>query len=140
MRVAYARLCLPYLAARTAFYGTVGLEAFSPAALAEVAVLDLAGRVTVVADQNPDPAAFTPALLQADLHGGKRIEIAVPALYGSPAVPLDRAARLRKVSDCLRFGGLDLPAETLADKMDVLERLPDVGALFALACAAGGME
>ncbi len=137
MRVAYARLCLPYLAARTAFYGTVGLDAFSPDALADPAVLALAGRVSVVADSNPDPAAFTPALLQADLHGGRRIEIAVPSLYGSPALPLDRAARLRKVGDCLRFGGLDFPEETLAGQVDALEQISDMDALFAQACQAG---
>jgi 2-methylcitrate dehydratase PrpD len=134
MRVAYARLCLPYLAARTALFGTVGLNAFSPAALADEAVLGLAARITVEANENPDPAAFTPASLHAVLRDGRCLEIAVPALYGSPALPLDGAARLRKVADCLAFGGLDLQAETLAARIEALEAEPDMAALFALVC------
>jgi 2-methylcitrate dehydratase PrpD len=134
MRVAYARLCLPYLAARTAFFGTVGLDAFSAEALADPAVLELAGRIAVAADDNPDPAAFTPACLHAVLRDGRRLDVAVLALLGSPALPLNRAARLRKVADCLAFGCLDLPAETLAARVDALEREPDMAALFALLC------
>jgi 2-methylcitrate dehydratase PrpD len=134
MSVAYARLCLPYLAAHAAFAGSVGLDAFSPACMADPAVLELAGRITVEVDGNPDPAAFTPAVLHARLCDGRTLEIAVPALSGSPALPLDRAARLRKVRDCLSFAGLDLPAEHLAARIEALEHEADMDALFALAC------
>jgi 2-methylcitrate dehydratase PrpD len=133
MRVAYARLCLPYLASHTAFYGTVGLETFSTAALADEAVLTLARRITVEADDNPDPAAFTPARLHAVLRNGREMEIAVPALSGSPALPLNRTARLRKVEDCLAFGGLELGADALAERIEALDDEPDVSALFAIA-------
>jgi 2-methylcitrate dehydratase PrpD len=134
MRVAYARLCLPYLAAHTAFFGTVGLNAFSPDALANAAVLDLAARITVAVNDTADPAAFTPAHLHAELHDGCTLEIAVPALAGSPALPLDRAARLAKVADCLAFAGLDLPAEHLAARIEAFDAEPDMATLFALAC------
>jgi len=134
MSVAYARLCLPYLAARTALFGTVGLDAFSPAALADPAVLALAGRITVTVNENPDPAAFTPALLQADLNDGRHIEIPVPTVLGSPAQPLDLAARLRKVDECLNFAGLPLPAEALAARIDALDQEMDMANLLALAC------
>jgi 2-methylcitrate dehydratase PrpD len=136
MGVAYARLCLPYLAARTALFGTVGLDAFSPAALADAAVLDLAGRITVTVDANPDPAAFTPTVLQAELTDGQHIDIPVPSVLGSPAQPLDRAARLRKVDDCLQFAGLPLPAEALAARIEGLGEEPDMAILLAIACPA----
>jgi len=135
MRVAYARLCLPYLAARTAFFGTVGLDAFSPEALADETVLELAGRIGVSVNDNPDPAAFTPAVLHATLRDGRTLEIAVPALFGSPALPLDRAARLCKVEQCLAFGGLELSGEVLAARIEALQDELDMDALFALACA-----
>jgi 2-methylcitrate dehydratase PrpD len=136
MRVAYARLCLPYLAARTAIFGNVGLDAFTPDALADTGVLELAARITVDVNDNPDPAAFTPAQLHAHLRDGSTLEIAVPALSGSPALPLNRAARLGKVADCLAFGRLHLPAEILAARTEALEREPDMAAYFALACTA----
>jgi 2-methylcitrate dehydratase PrpD len=134
MRVAYARLCLPYLAARTAFFGTVGLDAFSPEALADEAVLELAARITVAVNDNPDPAAFTPAVLHATLRDGRKIEISLPALHGSPSLPLDRPARLAKVDQCLAFGALDMPAEILATRIEALDTEPNMAALFALAC------
>jgi 2-methylcitrate dehydratase PrpD len=136
MEVAYARLCLPYLAARTALFGSVGLDAFSPAALADPAVLDLASQITVAANENPDPAAFTPAFLLAGLRDGRQIEIPVPAVLGSPALPLDQAARLRKAQDCLHFAGLKMPAETLAARIAVLDQEPDMAKLLALACSS----
>jgi len=134
MRVAYARLCLPYLLARTAFSGTVGLDAFSPEALADQAVLELAGRVTVERNDNPDLAAFTPARLRVRLRDDRTLDIDVPALLGSPALPLDRAAQLRKVQDCLIFGGLPLTAEQLADRIEALDHEQDMSTLFAVAC------
>ncbi len=133
MRVAYARLCLPYLAAHTLRHGTVGLDAFSPSALADPATLALAHRVTVAADGNPDPAAFVPAILHATLHDGTSIDIAVPALLGSPELPLDEAGRLAKLRACLRFAGLPVAAETLTARIGRLAQEPDAGDLFRLA-------
>jgi 2-methylcitrate dehydratase PrpD len=130
MRVAYARLCLPYLAARTVVHGTVGLDAFSPEALAEPRVLRLAERVRVEVDDNPDLAAFTPALLRCVLQGGQVIEIAVPALAGSPAAPLDEAARLAKIQQCLDFGGVGLHAEALIAAVDELDQAADIAELL----------
>jgi 2-methylcitrate dehydratase PrpD len=134
MRVAYARLCLPYLAARTLFYGTAGLDAFSPEALSEPRVLELASRIDVTVDDNPDVAAFTPARLLATLRDGKILDIAVPALLGSPAAPLDEAARLAKIGACLEFGGVPLAPELLAARVDSLEHMHDVGELIAMTC------
>jgi 2-methylcitrate dehydratase PrpD len=134
MRVAYARLCLPYLAARTAYYGTAGLDAFSPEALAEARVLDLAERITVTVDDNPDVAAFTPACLHATLHDGRVLQVPVPALLGSPAAPLDAEARLDKIRACLAFGGLSAAAETWAARIEALDDAADVGELLAMTC------
>lgn len=140
MQVAYARLCLPYLAAHTLVHGTVGLDAFSAAALADRAVLALADRITVSVDDNPDPSAFVPARLQATLRDGTCLEIAVPTVLGSPAQPLDAPARLAKLRACLRFGGVPVSAEDLTARIDALGQTPDAGALFRLAGAAQNAE
>jgi 2-methylcitrate dehydratase PrpD len=135
MQVAYARLCLPYLAARTLLHGTVGLDAFSPAALADPDVLALADRISVSADDNPDPSAFVPARLLATLADGGCIDIAVPTVLGSPAQPLDSAARLAKLRACLRFGDVQLSPEDITARIERLELEPDVSLVFRLACA-----
>jgi 2-methylcitrate dehydratase PrpD len=133
MPAAYARLCLPYLAAHTLLHGNVGLHAFAPAALADTTVLELASRVTVAVDNNPDPAAFTPACLRANLNDGRAIEVPVPFLPGSPQAPLDAPARIEKIRQCLAFGGLTLGAEALAGHIDKLDHVTDIAALLALA-------
>jgi 2-methylcitrate dehydratase PrpD len=133
MRAAYARLCLPYLAARTMLHGAVGLDAFSPAALDDAAVLALAAHVAVDVDDNPDPAAFTPALLRADLRDGRRIEIPVPHLPGSPAAPLDVAARLDKVRQCLAFAGIAVDPGEFAERIEALDQMADMRRLLTVA-------
>src|SRR5205823_4171605 len=55
MPVAYARLCLAYAGAVCLRRGTVGLDDFTPAALADPATLALAGRLSVIEDGNPNP-------------------------------------------------------------------------------------
>jgi 2-methylcitrate dehydratase PrpD len=137
MRVAYARLCLPYLAARTLLYKNVALDAFSPAAMADPAVLELACRFTVSVNENPDPAAFTPALLRAGLRDGRVVDIPVAFLPGSPQAPLDAPARMDKARNCLAFGGVALSVEDLAGRTSALEEVDDVGAVLALASQVG---
>jgi 2-methylcitrate dehydratase PrpD len=138
MLVAYARLCLPYLAAHTLLHGNVGLDAFAPAALGDASVLELASRVTVQVDNNSDPAAFTPACLWARLRNGQVIEIPVPFLPGSPQAPLDAHARMEKARQCLAFGGVALSADVLAGRIEALDQVMDVGAVLSL--SSHGLE
>src|SRR5438270_1915397 len=61
MSVAYARLCLPYVGAVCLRHGTVGLGDFTPQAIGDPDTLVLARRLSVIADDNPDPNALHPA-------------------------------------------------------------------------------
>jgi hypothetical protein len=76
-----------------------------------------------------------PAILHATLRDGTGIDIAVPAVLGSPAHPLDEAGRLAKLRACLQFGGAPVSAEDLTARIDQLEQVPDAGDLFRLASA-----
>lgn len=138
MTPAHARLCLPYLAAVTLTRSTVGLGDFGPDSLADPALLSLAQRVSVVADDNPDPAAFTPAQMVACLREGREARVAVTAQLGSPAWPLTREQHLEKARACLAFAGLEqihAPLAALFERFDILE---DAGQVFRL--AAGETE
>jgi hypothetical protein len=88
--------------------------------------------VTVAVDDNPDPAAFTPAVIHADLRDGRRVEIQVPHLLGSPVAPLGATARLDKVRQCLTFGGVAVDASRFAGRVEALDELADVAGLLAL--------
>jgi aconitate decarboxylase len=100
MAVAYARLCLPYCGAVCLRCGTVGLDDFSPEALADRNTLALARRLTVIADANPDPNALHPVRVEIDLEGGRTIACDVADVLGSPVRPLSPAAARAKFAAC----------------------------------------
>lgn len=133
----YARLCFPYLGAVTLLRGSVDLADFTPERLADPAVHALATRIEVVADDNPDPAAFVPAVAEARLVDGSVVRITVTAQLGSPAFPLTREQHLDKFRKCLAFGlGAERSAalaEELIARVDALEAENDVASLFARA-------
>jgi len=114
MEPGYARLCLPYLTATTLLRGTVSLGDFTRERLDDPAVLDLAARIRVVADDNPDQAAFVPARAEAVLRDGRRLSHAVSAQFGSPEWPLSETQRRAKILACLDFAGLAGCDETFA--------------------------
>lgn len=127
---AYARLCLPYLAATTLLQGTVALDDFAPERLSDPRALAFAAKVSVEADGNLDPAAFVPAVLAARLTGGRTIEVRIDAQLGSPALPLSREQHLAKARACLAFAGLEAVHEPLAELFGRFAALDDATELF----------
>ncbi len=128
MTVASARLCFPYLGAATLLRGGVGLTDFTPARLADPAVLDLAARIDVLEDGNSDPAAFTPAYAQAETCGGRTLRVDVAAQLGSPHWPLTRRQHLDKAKACLTFADLQGAAPALEDLVSSFPAVKDAGA------------
>ena len=64
MDVNYARLCCRYVAASALLRGRVVPEDFQPAALRDPDILELARRVDVIVDGNPDPNALVPVTVE----------------------------------------------------------------------------
>ncbi|NKI98332.1 MmgE/PrpD family protein [Novosphingobium sp. SG707] len=125
MEVAYARLCLPYLAASVLVRGGIGLGDFTREALDDPAVLAMARRIAVVADDNPDAAAFVPARAMAILSNGTQMIEDVAAQLGSPAWPLSALEQQAKAQACLDFAGLGAQAAPLADAIAGFAAAPD---------------
>jgi 2-methylcitrate dehydratase PrpD len=125
MTVAYARLCLAYCGAVCLTRGTVGLDDFSSQALANPETLALAGRLTVIADGNPDPNALHPIRVELDLADGRRLVCDIADVIGSPARPLSPQAARAKFAAC---GGSD----ALWDAVGALDLAQDVDALARL--------
>ena len=131
MEPGYARLCLPWLAAVTLTRGTVGLGDFHPGSLGDPALHALAARISVIADANPDPAAFVPARLVARLSDGRTAELAIDSLLGAPDRPLTSAQHRAKARDCLDFAGLVEIDDALAATVFGLDAHEDAVAAIA---------
>lgn len=136
MNVNYARLCFPYIGAVALRKGSVGLEDFSPQALADPATGALARRIRVIDDGSSDPAAFTPQTAAAQLMDGRALTVEIETLFGSFRDPLSREAHLEKFRQCVAFGfgePRDELARDLIARVDSLEAASDAGALSRLA-------
>jgi 2-methylcitrate dehydratase PrpD len=97
---AYARLCLPFLAALMITDGRIDPRRFTPAGFADPAIAALAAKVALVADGNTDPNALFPQSLTITLADGTRLEHPIAATLGSPANPLTAAEAAAKLALC----------------------------------------
>jgi 2-methylcitrate dehydratase PrpD len=132
MDVAYARLCLPWLAAVALSHGEVRLGDFTPARLADPALLALAQRITVVSDGGDDPAAFTPVLATFTAISGAVFEAEITSMLGAPSNPLSREQHMEKARRCLARAGLETAHAALAEAIETLDLSPDAGAALRL--------
>lgn len=135
----YARLCGAYASARLLLNGTLGVDDFTEAALNDPETLDLAGRIAIVADGNPDPNALTPVTVEVRLRSGTTVSRTIPVVYGNPAKPLTREAHLAKFRTNLAFAAEPVPeanADALIAMVDDLENLDDARRLVDLMVAA----
>lgn len=125
MTPAYARLCFAWLGAVVLSRGTVTLDDFDAASRTDLALLDLAARIVVESDDNPDPAAFTPAIAIATLRDGTMIETRIDAQLGSPQCPLTELQHLAKARACMAFAGVETQHQALIDLIEDLEHRVD---------------
>jgi 2-methylcitrate dehydratase PrpD len=132
MDVNYARLCCRYVAACALLRGRVGPEDFRPDAMRAPDTLDLARRVDVVVDGNPDPNALVPVTVEISLRDGSSETERVEVMYGHPARPMTRGAQLDKFRRNCEAAARPIPpeaAERVIAAVARLESLPDVSAL-----------
>ena len=132
MDVNYARLCCRYVAARALIRGRVGHEDFFPDAIRDPDSLDLARRVDLVVDANPDPNALVPVSVEIALRDGRSATERVDVMYGHPEHPMTRAAQLDKFRRNCAAAARPVPAaaaERIIAAVARLESLPDAGAL-----------
>ncbi|MCG8693305.1 MAG: MmgE/PrpD family protein [Minwuiales bacterium] len=138
MTVNYARLCGAYVTARALIAGGVGVDDFLSDALADPATLALAGRVEIVADDNPDDNALLPIAIEIHLENGRRHDITLDVVYGNPAKPMTRDAHLAKFRRNWASGAVPLDAdrgEQMIAMIDDLESVADIRSLIDLAVA-----
>ncbi len=132
---AYARLCLPFVAASALLRGAVDVPDFRDDRLGDPRVHELAQRVEVVADGNPDENAMVPQTIEVTLRDGRRFETRLDRILGNPARPLSPEQHLAKFRRCWGYGARPLAqeaGETLIARVGGLAGLADVRELAAL--------
>jgi 2-methylcitrate dehydratase PrpD len=132
MAPAYARLCLPYVAATALLQGDVGVADFDPAALADPRRLALAARIRAVRDANDSLNALAPQRVEVTLDSGARHAMDLPAVLGAPGRPLGRERHLAKFRRAAGSAARPMDAlriEALIGLVDRLEELQDMRAL-----------
>jgi 2-methylcitrate dehydratase PrpD len=132
MPASYARLCLPYLVSTCLERGRVGLDDFTPDALADPRRRRFADRVRLRDDGNADPNALAPQALRVILRDGRILAAGRSAILGAPGARLDAAAQDAKFAHCLDHAAPSFaPAARarLDARLAALHALDDVRAL-----------
>ena len=100
MTPGYARLCLPLLTALMLRDGRVDPRRFTPETFADPLIVELAQKVTVVLDGNPNGNALSPQRLEIIYADGSRDDHVIESTLGSPAAPMTSAQSAAKYDLC----------------------------------------
>ena len=122
MTPAYARLCLPLLAALMLEDGIVDPRRFLPAVFADPAIRALAARIVLIVDDNPDPNALSPQRLVVTRTDGSRIERTIPHTLGHPEAPMSARQTAVKTSLARTLAGEVPDPRLFNDPVDYLVR------------------
>jgi len=130
----YARLCMPFIGAKVLLHGKIDLAHYRGAELTDPATHEMAKRITMESDNNPDPNALVPQEVVIMLKDGTVLRWHCDIMLANPARRLTREQHLAKFRRCLDFAQEPLRAgtgDTLIGLVDRLEQLTDVRELTA---------
>jgi 2-methylcitrate dehydratase PrpD len=125
----YARLCMAFIAAKVLLHGHIDLAHYRGAELTDSATHELAKRVVVTSNDNPDPNALVPQEVVITLEDTTVLRWHCAAMLADPSRRLTREQHLQKFRRCLDFAQEPLPpaaGDTLIALVDRLEQLADV--------------
>jgi aconitate decarboxylase len=125
----YARLCMPFVGAKVLLHGNIDLAHFRGHGLTDPATHELARRIVMTSDGNPDPNALVPQEVVITLKDATVLRWNCDGMFGNPARRLTRKQHLAKFRRCLAFAREPLrpgAGDSLIDLVDRLEQLSDV--------------
>ncbi len=140
MSTNYARLCAAYVTAHALRHQGIGVDAYDEGNLRHPESQDLARRVHIEIDDNPDPNALVPVTVSIALKNGTQHKVTIQDVYGSPANPMTHAAHLDKFRNNCAAAPRPIGAEraeALINKVEELEAVDDVVTLVDLMMPAG---
>jgi len=128
-----AKFSIPYTVAVALQDRGVGLDAFQPARLKDPDLLRLADRVDHTIEERWTTREATRGTLHLRLRDGRSYSKSVFAPLGHPDNPMTEAALRKKFFECAAYARIPLApgqADSIADRIERLELLTDVAALF----------
>ena len=136
----YARLCLQYLAASQLMDGSISVGTYALEKLDDPARLDLARRVTVEDDGNPDVNALSPQSVIVTLRDGRTLSDTVDVLLGHPGNPMTDAQHREKFLVSAATAAAPLSPELAQRLYTQLQTLQDEADVSVLSNLAAGFD
>ena len=133
MEVNYARLCAQFVAAEVLLAGKLSAQSFNADKINNQATINLAKKIVIEVDDNPDPNALTPLLLEITYNNGSSIKENILSVIGHPSNPLSRSAWLSKFRDNWSFSAVKLDPdnrEKVIERIEDLENQTSVGSII----------
>lgn len=130
----YARLCMPYVLAKVMQHHCLEPQHYSRDELADVRTFELAQKVRMVIDDNPDPNAFTPQSVEVEMENGQVWRTEIQDMLASPARPLSRQQYQAKFEQCCALA-IHPPQsiDSLFNALQSLETSQDVNPIIKMA-------
>ena len=136
MEISYARLNGQYAAAIMLQKNSIDIDDFTIEAIRNKSSLDLARKISIEIDGNPDPNALSPVEVEIKMENGEKFFKRIDTVYGNPNKPLTRDAHLAKFRRNWKAAAISLSAEKgeeLINNIDCLEEVEDIRSLIDLA-------
>ena len=136
MEISYARLNGQYAAAIMLQKSFIDIDDFTIEAIRNKSSLELARKISIEIDGNPDPNALSPVEVEIKMKDGEKFFKRIDTVYGNPNKPLTRDAHLAKFRRNWKAAAISLSAEKgeeLINNIDCLEEVEDIRSLIDLA-------
>ena len=136
MEISYARLNGQYAASIMLQKRFIDIDDFTIDAIRNKGSLDLARKVHIKIDDNPDPNALSPVEVEIRMENGEKFFKRLDTVYGNPNKPLTRDAHLAKFRRNWQASAISLPiedGEEIIKIIDNLEEIEDIRVLIDLA-------
>jgi 2-methylcitrate dehydratase PrpD len=120
-----AKFSIPFVVATALINGRVSLEHFTPQALSNQEVLQMAQRVTYQVDTGLMLKDAMQAFLQINARS-ESFSASVDFAYGHPRNPISQDALIGKFMDCAQHAAKKIPAQELSEIVELVLHLEDV--------------
>ena len=129
----YARLCMPYVLAKIMQHHRLAPQHYSLDELVDERTFELAQKVQMIVDANPDPNAFTPQTVEVVMNNGQVWKTEIQAMLASEQRPLSRQQYQAKFEQCCALA-VNPPKsiESLFNALENLETSQDVDPLIKM--------
>jgi len=133
MNINYARLCAQFTAAEVLIAGKLNPESFNTNKINNQETINLAKKIIIEVDGNPDPNTLTPLLVEVTYNDGSSKIESICNVIGHPSNPMSRNEWINKFKHNWSLSAIKLDTnncEKVIDSIEDLENQSSVGAII----------